>query len=402
MTKANVDLEAEVARLGAIVDQLKGRLDGIDGRSNGHGGGEIQPHSRRDFVKLAGAAVAGAAGGVLLGNVPAAATNGQAVLLGNTGTTPATVNDAAATTSLTATTTTGPTPLVKIIGPGATMPPAFPNGPQLAGALQVFSKPGVTTGTPVPADGIDGWGPGGNGAGVIGASDTGYGVLGESGTGFDLTAFGTGRIFQLSITDSLGSPLAGPPTFAPGIPPNFPGGEIVRDANSVLWASRATAPPSPTTPVTYPKAWRRLNTTRFDSEDGSTVFQPVRIIDTRNPTTGIGGPPTGPRPANTMTTWGPFPGTNGIPSDALGIVGTVSVTGFSGQGFLAIFPTGANYNPASSPATMTYQTAWAWSNAFTIGFGAGTTNGISNVGKITIYTGFIATHVIVDVVAYVQ
>jgi hypothetical protein len=51
---------------------------------------------------------------------------------------------------------------------------------------------------------------------------------------------------------------------------------------------------------------------------------------------------------------------------------------------------------------MTYQTAWAWSNAFTIGFGAGTTNGISNVGKITIYTGFIATHVIVDVVAYVQ
>src|SRR5258708_2695076 len=260
MTKAIVDLEAEVARLSAIVDQLKGRLDGIDGRSNGDGGGEIQPHSRRDFVKLAGAAVAGAAGGVLLGNVPAAATNGQAVLLGNTGTTPATVNDAAATTSLTATTTTGPTPLVKIIGPNATPPPGLPNGPDLNGVLQVFSKPGVTTGTPVPADGIDGWGPGGNGAGVIGASDTGYGVLGESGTGFDLTAFGTGRIFQLSITDSLGSPLAGPLTFAPGIPPNFPGGEIVRDANSVLWASRATAPPSPTTPVTYPKAWRRLNT----------------------------------------------------------------------------------------------------------------------------------------------
>src|SRR5438132_3303787 len=149
MTKANVDLEAEVARLNTIVEQLKGRLDGIDGRSNGHGGGEIQPHSRRDFVKLAGAAVAGAAGGVLLGNVPAAATNGNSVILGNTS--GATTNDAANTTSLTATgpTPTGPTPLVEIIGPGATVPPGPPNGPQLAGALQVFSRPGVTTGPPV-------------------------------------------------------------------------------------------------------------------------------------------------------------------------------------------------------------------------------------------------------------
>src|SRR5437870_13565752 len=96
-----VELEAEVARLSAIVEQLKGRLDGIDGRTNGHGG-EIQPHSRRDFVKLAGAAVAGAAGGVLLGAVPAAATNGSPVLLGNTGTSPATVHAAGSTTSLTA------------------------------------------------------------------------------------------------------------------------------------------------------------------------------------------------------------------------------------------------------------------------------------------------------------
>src|SRR5438094_9400344 len=97
-----VELEAEVARLSAIVEQLKGRLDGIDGRTNGHGG-DIQPHSRRDFVKLAGAAVAGAAGGVLLGGgLPAAAADGQNVILGNTsGTT--VLNDAAHTTSLTAT-----------------------------------------------------------------------------------------------------------------------------------------------------------------------------------------------------------------------------------------------------------------------------------------------------------
>src|SRR2546429_4012297 len=70
-----VELEAEVARLSAIVEQLKGRLDGIDGRTNGHGG-EIQPHSRRDFVKLAGAAVAAGPGGGVLRGVPAPASGG--------------------------------------------------------------------------------------------------------------------------------------------------------------------------------------------------------------------------------------------------------------------------------------------------------------------------------------
>jgi len=388
-----VELEAEVARLSAIVEQLKGRLDGIDGRTNGHGG-EIQPHSRRDFVKLAGAAVAGAAGGVLLGGVPAAAADGDNVILGNTS--GVVLNDAGHTTSLTATAALGtPTPLVKIIGSGATLPSAPPNGPDLEGALQVFSKPGTPGATPTPAEAIDGYAPGGIGVGVLGASDVGYGVLGESGSGFDLSAFGTGRVFQFSITDTNGNPLAGPPTFQPAYPGNgFPGGEFVRDANSVLWASRATAPSSGVPPnLTYPKAWRRLNSVRIDSEDGSTFFQPARIIDTRN---GTGGA-TGARAANSTTTWGPFPGTNGIPTDAIGIVGNVTVTGFTGQGFLAVFPAGAAFNPNSSPSTMNYTTSWAWANAFTVGFCVG-----ASAGKISIYTGFIATHVIVDVVAYIQ
>jgi hypothetical protein len=382
-----VELEAEVARLSAIVEQLKGRLDGIDGRSNGHGA-ENQPHSRRDFVKLAGAAVAGAAGGVLLGAVPAAATNGANVILGNT--VGATLNDAANTTSLTATGATGtPTPLVKVIGSGATLPAAPPTGPDLQGALQVFSKPGTPASGPtaaVPAEAITGWGPGGIGVGVLGASDTGYGLLGESGSGFDVTAFGTGRVYQFSITDNLGNPLAGPPSFTPAQPPNFPGGEVVRDANSVLWASRASG--------AGVAGWRRLNTTRVDSADGlNNFFQPVRIIDTRTGTGGL----TGARAAGSTTTWGPFTGTNGIPTDAIGIVGNITVTGYSGNGFLAIFPAGAAYNPSSSPSTMNYSTNWAWANAFTVGFGVG-----ANSGKISVYVGSIATHVIVDVVAYIQ
>src|SRR5256885_7838100 len=238
-----VELEAEVARLSAIVEQLKGRLDGIDGRPSGHGG-EIQPHSRRDFVKPGGAGAAGAAGGVLLGGVPAAAADEANVMLGTPG--GVVLTDAPPTTTRTATAALGtPTPLVKIIGSGATLPAAPPNGPDLEGALQVFSKPGTPGATPTPAEAIDGWGPGGIGVGVLGASDGGYGVLGESGSGFDLSAFGTGRVFQYSITDSLANPLAGPPTFQPATPGNgFPRGEFLRGAHSVLWASRAPAHPT--------------------------------------------------------------------------------------------------------------------------------------------------------------
>jgi hypothetical protein len=385
--KREVDLEAEVARLSAIVDQLKGRLDGLD-RASANGHGPERPQSRRDLLKMAGAAAAGVAGGVLLGPVPAAAANGANVILGNTS--GAVLNDAANTTSLTATAAAGiPTPLVEIIGSGATLPAAPPTGPQLKGALQVFSQPGTPASgiTPAkPAEAIDGYGPGGIGVGVLGASDTGYGVLGESGSGFDLTAFGTGRVFQFSITDNLGNPLAGPPSFTPAQPPNFPGGELVRDMNSILWASRSTG--------TLAAAWRRLNTIRVDAANGSNgFFQPVRIIDTR---TGAGGV-TGIRAANTMTTWGPFPGTNGLPTDAIGIVGNVTVTSFTGQGFCAVIPAGATYDPNTSPSTMNYTTSWAWANAFTVGFGVG-----ANAGKISIYVGSIATHVIVDVVAYIQ
>ncbi len=156
--------------------------------------------------------------------------------------------------------------------------------------------------------------------------------------------------------------------------------------NSILWASRSTG--------TLAAAWRRLNTIRVDAANGSNgFFQPARIIDTR---TGAGGV-TGLRAANTMTTWGPFPGTNGLPTDAIGIVGNVTVTSFTGQGFLAVIPAGATYDPNTSPSTMNYTTSWAWANAFTVGFGVG-----ANAGKISIYVGSIATHVIVDIVAYIQ
>jgi hypothetical protein len=164
-----------------------------------------------------------------------------------------------------------------------------------------------------------------------------------------------GHVAQASITDSLGNPIAGPPTTQVY---QF---EQARDMNGVLWLSSSTG------------SWRRSNTLRVDNTAGTGPFQPVRIIDTRN---GTGGK-SGMRSANSSTTWGPFPGTNGIPSDAIGIVGNVTVTSYTGNGFLAVFPAGASYNPASSPSTMNYSTNWAWANAFTVGFGTGANAGPS-------------------------
>lgn len=393
-----VELRAEVARLTRMVEDLEVRLEAIDGGS-GSGQAGSGRHSRRDLLRVAGAAVAGAAGGVLLNGLPAAASNGGNVVLGNT--VGATLNDAANTTSLTATTTAGPTPLVEVIGPGASVPAAPPSGPELKGALQVFAQTGIPANPkampPVvarPSEGIDGWAPGGIGVGVLGASDVGYGVLGESGAAIDVAAFGTGRVFQFSITDNTGAPLPGPPAFTPSQPASgLPGGELVRDANSVLWASRATG--------LLTAGWRRINTTRVDREDGLGPFVPVRIIDTRDGT-GLAGSGLSAgqklQPGTTYT-FGPFTGVNGIPSDAVGIIGNVTVAGFTGGGYVTVFPGGVAW-PGNS--TLNFGGAFAntgWANAFTIGFGTGV-----NAGKISIRLSAngITSHVIIDVNAFLE
>ena len=87
-----------IAQLTAQVEALTSRLNALeapveaDQNGNGHKAG---PQTRRDLLKLAGAAAAGAAGTILLRTAPAAATSGMPVLLGN-----ATTNDSAATTDL--------------------------------------------------------------------------------------------------------------------------------------------------------------------------------------------------------------------------------------------------------------------------------------------------------------
>ncbi len=380
------ELRIEVARLTTLVDELKGRIDRIDQSSEGGTGGDPR-RSRRDLLKVAGAGVAGAAASALLGIRPVAAADGNNLVLGNTDPAVNKTNDAGFPTTLTATASSNPTPLLRVVGPNAAVPANM-----LLGPIQGF---GASL-----AEGLDGYAPGAAGAGVFGLSDAGYGVIGQTSTGLDLAANGTGRIFQFSLVDANGSPIAGPPSFTPAQPPNLPGGELMRDVDSVLWASRATG--------TLKAAWKRMNTPRFDSADGSgTPFTPVRIVDTRNATGGQMGPL---GPGGTYV-WGPMPGSNvigganagkptGIPSDAIALVGNLTAAAYSTQGYLAIFPTGFAYTPNVSPSSLNFgPPTYAWANSFIVGLGTG-----ANAGKFSIYvfTNGGPLQVIVDIVGYIQ
>src|SRR2546426_12744892 len=81
----------EVVGLTVQVEALQARLEKLESPSGfpspsggGQAGGGGGNQSRRDLLKFAGAAVAGAAGTVVLGAVPAAATQGSALPMGTT------------------------------------------------------------------------------------------------------------------------------------------------------------------------------------------------------------------------------------------------------------------------------------------------------------------------------
>jgi len=399
----------EVAHLTETVEELRARIATLEagqahtnGNGTGNGGGE--GHSRRDLLRLAGAAAVGAAGGVVLRAMPAAAATGSNAVMGAT-------NDANTTTNFIPTLNTSPSPLVQSLGQGVTPPtvaatasstgPAFQSIPLIGaigpgGTLPMIGAPAVadypgfapiqgvggvatvstSTGPVVVSEGINGFGSGSTGIGVSGDSDIGYGVVGGSG-GIDIAALGTGRILQAPLPDGLlSSPPGGPPNYLPN---DF---ELTRDQNGVVWISQPAPVGAATTAF-----WRRLNSL--------IPITPVRLIDTRNATGGIAGP----LHSGQTYTW-QVAGTDGIPASAIGVVANFTSTAFTGQGFFSAFPGGTAW-----PGTSTLNwppgaelSAAGVANSSTVSLGTG-----GRAGKMSVFlsNNGITSHLIVDVIAYI-
>ena len=343
-------LEARLAAISAEMERLKAELLGLES-----GDGTIS--SRRRMLKMAGLAVAGAAGAVALRSVPAAAADGGTFTLGQT-------NKANSSTILEPDTTTGSTPMLEVIGQSAAVPGSTQQG--LQGAVQAFG-----TGSSAAAEGVDGYADGGLGAGVLGQSDSGYGVIGATDTGVDVAAWGTGRLFQRTST-----------AFTSGIP-NFPptagGAETIRGSDSSIWASNADG-----------STWRRVNSVL--------PISPVRVVDTRNGTGGVTGPVANGSDLNWQVA-----GSNGVPSGAVGVMGNVGVLSATGAGFVALFPANQSYTTGSQPnfASVGWGAGGA-GNFFVSGLGTGTQNGLP--GSLGAYINVAKSgnlQLIIDLFAYI-
>lgn len=170
----------------------------------------VTRRSRRDLLKLAGAAAVGAAGAAALKTVPASAATGGPVLLGNT-------NNANQATTITETGGSAPNPVFQVYSSNAV---------QVMHVAALSGGFGLTVNANGGGIGISSDATGG-GLGIGASSDTGTAIRVNSASGIAYEALGSGRIMQ--STNPQTPVGGGMPSYAPA------GWETVRDANGVMW-----------------------------------------------------------------------------------------------------------------------------------------------------------------------
>jgi len=234
-------------------------------------------------------------------------------------------------------------------------------------------------------------------AGVVGVATNAFGVFGQATSGIDMIAGGNGRLAQVPF--SAGG--SGGPAFTPG-----PGVlEVVREDDGSVWVSRAQAG----SPVgTLKGAWKRMNAVRVDAADGSgSPFVAARVLNTIN---GTGtGAHTGPLLPGETVDFPAFTNANGIPADAIGIIGNLTAVAsnsagspaatFAVGGWLALTPGGVSANPLNPLSNVNYGgPVNAVPNFFVVGFGTG-----AYAGRIRIQNGGnTKVHVLLDVFGILQ
>ena len=283
MTEPRIaSLEAEVAELRAIVSRLSAELESVTPAQRSDG-----PHSRRDLLKLAGGVAAGAAGGLLFsGASPAAATNGDPLLVGAQ-----------------ATPTAGS---VEITGLDYTS----------AGLYYTPAPRPVFAVTDDAAVGVS--------AAILGVA-TKNNVVGVAGVGgfYDLLAAGSG-VIGMAPALPVGPPATG----------EWINGDLIEDEAGNLFVCVQTGRPG---------LWRKLAGPA--SAGAFHAISPQRV--SRLSRQEAGSWPTAPSALSRLV--GPLAGTPVVPAGATAVSITLTVTETEGDGgFLAVRPSATPYAGTSS------------------------------------------------------
>jgi hypothetical protein len=222
-----------------------------------------------------------------------------------------------------------------------------------------------------------GWGLYGkanNGNGVGGIASNGYGVTGKSIAGVGGSFGGGSAPLYLVPSSSAGAPVSGTHNV----------GEIYVDILGVLWSCLGGGTPG---------TWVRLTGVSSTAAGGAITYlsTPVRLLDART-SASSGLVNRGALAGNEIFTFA-VAGLGGIPANAQGLIGNVTVLGPSSAGNLSLFPAGG---AIPTVASMTFGTAGLFlANGVNVAIGSGGAINIQNQSGGT-------TPLVLDAVAYVS
>ena len=348
----NSDQVSELANLlrsqRELIDDLQRRVDELEADKSPHAKSNaakltppsVEDQTRRGFLRLAGAAAAGAAVTAISAATPAAATDGLAVLQTATNT-----------------------------GTGETIVTNTTNSPGGNPASTISALRGNGGDNSV---GLFGKSNGSKGAGIQGSSDLGYGVYGEGLTGYSMYAGGGGR-YGMDAHSAAGSdaPTSG----------SYALGDIFRNSAGDVYVCTVAGIAGSTA------QFRKI---AGPSTAGAIHFlsQPARFVTSsgrRLPAAAVNG-------RVDVQLSGQTQGTATIPLGATGVFGTVFCKSNAvDSAWVTLFPSNGPADTGTTAATATFDTRFY--------SGASFSARLSPSGSLAIYTSA-ASEVIVDLVGY--
>jgi hypothetical protein len=337
------------------VEVLQRRVDALEAVAPAQAPTEPRTAATTRRALLTSAGVAAGAGALSLFKAsPAAAANGDPLLAG---------------AGVTATTTTS---VEKTVSGGIAFAVYGTSGMGLfssvngTGAIAVAGQTDVGRGAQGVASGA--------GIGVLGSA-TAAGGIGGSFQGGDvaLRLDGNGRLRQ-GLSGSTGAPQSGTAVK----------GDTLRDNNGDVYVCTVSGSPG---------TWERLARVTSGYAGGALHLlpKPVRVKDTRTGQAAfsVGGGPYAKDTETAVTVSGlTFDGVT-IPAGVTGVLGNITVVGPVGSGFVTVFPFGAT-KPGTS--NVNYVKSQVVANSFISGVGS---------NQIKVFVGASATHVIVDIAAFI-